>query len=223
MRKISIVLILILFYVSPFLFALTASDPYPFYLLGHVAEDVNFEIAFSNAVLPFDLTSHDVRYNNTNQRDTLNKPLEIRGLYVGDFSLSSNTPAFTVYISHSPLRFTGGNNTIDYRFYMQLGAEYGYTVKSCLSSNETLDNPGGLPATENEVLIILKGTDPYFSGVWGQGNINQISVINTGVYVSLEDKGDGAVADTASTDAAVLALPAGSYSSYVYLLLVKDS
>ena len=104
-----------------------------------------------------------------------------------------------------------------------MGSSYGYTVKSCISSTETLDNPGGLPVDENAGLIIIKGSDSCFSNVWGQGNSNQISIINTGVYVSLEDKGDGAVATAASTDAVVQALPAGSYSSNVYLLLIKDS
>ena len=205
------------------LFASVASDSYPFYLLGHVEEDVQFEMDFSNSILPFDLTGNNVKYNATNQRDNLNKPLEVRGLYVGNFSLSSNTPTFTLYISHSPLKITGGVASIDYRYYIQLGSTYGYTVKSCLSSNDTLDNPGGLPATEDAGLIIIKGTDSYFSNVWGQEKANQISIINTGVYVSLEDKGDGQVADTTSTDAVVQALPAGNYSSNVYLLLVKDS
>lgn len=225
MRK-TIITILILLLGYFYLFAASvASEPYPFYLLGHVAEDVQFEIEFSNSVLPFDLTSNDVKYNATTQRDNTaySKPLEVRGLYVGNFSLSSNTATFTIYISHTPLMLTGGNDSIDYRFYIQLGATYGHTVKSCLSSNEALDNPGGLPATENAGLIIIKGSDPYFSNVWGQGKSNQISIINTGVYVSLEDKGDDAVATAASTNEVIEALPAGNYSSNVYFLLVKDS
>ncbi len=223
MKKTVISILILLSSVLTLFASVTASEPYPFYLLGHVEEDVQFEMDFSNSILPFDLTGNDVKYNATNQRDNLNKPTEVRGLYVGNFSLSTNTPTFTLYISHSPLKITGGAASIDYRYYIQLGSTYGYTVKSCLSSNETLDNPGGLPATENAGLIIIKGTDPYFSNVWGQGKTNQISIINTGVYVSLEDKGDGQVADTASTDAVVQALPAGNYSSNVYLLLVKDS
>ena len=90
MKKTGISILILLSSVLTLFASVTASEPYPFYLLGHVEEDVQFEMDFSNSILPFDLTGNDVKYNATNQRDNLNKPTEVRGLYVGNFSLSSH-------------------------------------------------------------------------------------------------------------------------------------
>ncbi len=220
MKRLTIVSILILLLLFS-IFAATTSDAYPYYILGHIQEDTSFSVQFSNTALPFNLLSEDVKYNEAT-RDDLGKPSEVRGLYVGNFSLASNSRTFRLYVTHTPLQHDSSGSKIDYRFYLQLGPKYGNTVKSCISSDNYVGFPSSYPELDVVDVITIRGYETCFNDVWGEGKANTISIINTGVYVSLEDKWNQEIASAATTETAVQQIPSGNYSSYVYFHLFKE-
>lgn len=224
--------LIILFFIFPFVVfsATTPSQPYAYYLLGYIKDNTRAWIDLAHDSLPFDLMSQDVQYNGATRSGALNKPQDIRGQYIGVFSLFSNSTSFRVYITHTTLDYSGtvsgdlgeSLTRIDYRLYIQMGSKYGNDFRSCLSSTSLLEFPDSYPDAEQSDFIMITGGDSCFAGAFGSGTQNLISVVNSGVYVSLEDNGTGTGigATEATTITTTEKLLPGYYSSTIYLHLV---
>ena len=153
-------------------------------------------------VLPFDLDGSEVAYN-ANYASTIN------GLRVGTYTLISNSDAFELYISHTPLVYKSGsgeNDTgtlsqIDYRLYAVLGNESLFYSALSDSNASTPDS------TTNRILIA--GDD---SNVW-TSSTTSLAIVSKSLYVSLEDNTSGSTAETVDD------LKSGTYESTIYFML----
>lgn len=176
-------------------FALTAYPPVSHYMIGRVDTVVEFNIEMLEEVLPFDLEGADVAYNG-------NYSVDISGLKVGNYSIVANRRDFTLTITHTNFRLSGGyvesdpTTFIDYRLYLVLNFDTKY-FKSCLTDGS----------------IEVKGSDTQ---VWPEtGNDMALLLIREGLFISLDD-GNG------TTAASIENLKDGDYSSTISFVLTVE-
>lgn len=198
----------VLFLISliPFyVFCVGNTDPFAHYIVGHVDSSTAVSVTMLESVLPFDLDSPEVAFNSS--PNSL-----IKGLKVGEYSLISNSRSFSLYVSHTPLEYSGtaavvdGEETsIDYLLYMVIGT----TNSSYLycRSDSVKGNPK--EATNN---IVITGSD---TRVWPQSQA-LCKVINRSLYVSLDCGTDSA------TSSKLDSLKEGDYRSTIYLSLWEN-
>ena len=114
MNKRTLLCILIVFVCLFPLFSST-TETFPHSMYGQIRMAVNFDLTILEEVLPFDLDSAQVKFNE----DYLTIA---RGLRIGTYRLSSNNTDVTMVVSHTPLRLRNNevteHNQINYRLYV---------------------------------------------------------------------------------------------------------
>ena len=115
-RKVVLSAVIILILLFPV--AASTTEWFAYDMYGQIRMAVSFNVDILEDVLPFDLDSVQVQYNQ--QYETI-----ARGLRIGTYRLSSNSTDIFMTVSHTPLVLrTAGvieNNQINYRLYIMTG------------------------------------------------------------------------------------------------------
>ena len=194
MKKKTIAFLLVLILSIAAAYSVT-DTPLPFYLLGSVNANAALSVSMFEEVFPFDLDGSEVAYNQSTEI--------VYGLRIGEYTMVSNSPYTTLYITHTPLILEGSDGSdangkhrkIDYRLYAMVNAEIedSYEVfKSCVSDANATN-----PAAATNI-IVLPGT---------------MRLVSKSMYVSLDE------GSLSATNDAIENLAEGTYKSNIYFRL----
>lgn len=117
MRK-AIFAIVILFLAASVCSAADPGSAVSHYLLGQIRTNILFEVTIMEEVLPFNLDSPQVQYNQA-------FTTTVSGLRIGSYTLVTNTSDVKLVVSHTPLvnknPELSEHNSINYRLYIVTG------------------------------------------------------------------------------------------------------
>ena len=153
------------------------ADYYEHHIYGQIRTSVVFEVNIMEEVLPFDLNSALVQYNDT--------PSVATGLRLGSYRLISNNDNLKMVVSHTPLHLqdnTGTeNNEINYRLYLMTGIGSPGFVSTTGSAVEIV---GSDVSTEGMVSLVDKYMYITLDEGSAENTANKVSAIEAGTYES---------------------------------------